>query len=128
MRYLVALLIIIPAMEIGILIFSGQTLGVIPTILIIIATGIIGAYLAKQQGIETLRRAQEEMKFGQIPGEAIIDGLCILVGGLLLLTPGFITDTTGFLLLVPQTRRIFKPWIMKVVKRWIDNRNVIIYR
>jgi UPF0716 protein FxsA len=128
MRFLVALLILIPAMEIGILIFSGQTLGVIPTILIIIATGIIGAYLAKQQGIETLRRAQEEMKFGQIPGEAIIDGLCILVGGLLLLTPGFITDTTGFLLLLPPTRRIFKPWIMKLVKRWIDNRNVIIYR
>ncbi|MCP3741182.1 FxsA family protein [Rossellomorea sp. BNER] len=128
MRFLLALLILIPAMEIGILIFSGQTLGVIPTILIIIATGIIGAYLAKQQGIETLRRAQEEMKFGQIPGEAIIDGLCILVGGLLLLTPGFITDTTGFLLLLPPTRRIFKPWIMKLVKRWIDNRNVIIYR
>jgi UPF0716 protein FxsA len=95
---------------------------------LIITTGILGAYLAKKQGMETLRKAQQDMQYGQLPGDAIIDGLCILVGGVVLLTPGFITDAIGFLLLLPPTRKMFKPFIYKLFKRWINNGNVIIYR
>ena len=128
MRYILFLLIIVPALEIGLLVLSGQAIGIISTVLLIISTGILGAYLAKKQGVETLRRAQEEMQHGQLPGDAIIDGLCILVGGIVLLTPGFITDTIGFLLLLPPTRKLFKPYIYKLFKRWFNKGNVIIYR
>ena len=58
MRYLILLLIIIPAGEIAFLLLSGRTIGIIPTILLIIFTGIIGSYLAKKQGLETIRKAQ----------------------------------------------------------------------
>ncbi|MFI8575005.1 FxsA family protein [Rossellomorea aquimaris] len=128
MRYILLLLIIVPALEIGLLVLSGQAFGLIPTVLLIITTGILGAYLAKKQGMETLRKAQQDMQSGQLPGDAIIDGLCILVGGVVLLTPGFITDAIGFLLLLPPTRKIFKPFIYKLFKRWSNNGNVIIYR
>ncbi|MGG1629726.1 FxsA family protein [Rossellomorea sp. NRS-1567] len=128
MRYILLLLIIVPALEIGLLVLSGQAFGLIPTVLLIITTGILGAYLAKKQGMETLRKAQQDMQYGQLPGDAIIDGLCILVGGVVLLTPGFITDGIGFLLLLPPTRKMFKPLIYKLFKRWVNNGNVIIYR
>jgi UPF0716 protein FxsA len=128
MRYILLLLIIVPALEIGLLVLSGQAFGLIPTVLLIITTGILGAYLAKKQGMETLRKAQQDMQSGQLPGDAIIDGLCILVGGVVLLTPGFITDAIGFLLLLPPTRKMFKPFIYKLFKRWSNNGNVIIYR
>ncbi len=128
MRYILLLLIIVPALEIGLLVLSGQAIGLPSTVLLIISTGILGAYLAKKQGIETLRKAQQDMQYGQLPGDAIIDGLCILVGGVVLLTPGFITDAIGFMLLLPTTRKLFKPFIYKLFKRWINNGNVIIYR
>jgi UPF0716 protein FxsA len=128
MRYMLLLLIIVPAFEIGLLVLSGQAIGLVPTVLLIITTGILGAYLAKKQGMEALRKAQQDMQYGQLPGDAIIDGLCILVGGVVLLTPGFITDAIGFLLLLPPTRKMFKPFIYKLFKRWINNGNVIIYR
>ncbi|WP_019154819.1 FxsA family protein [Robertmurraya massiliosenegalensis] len=128
MRYILLFLLIIPAGEIFVLLLSGKIIGVWATISIIILTGILGAYLAKQQGLETLRRAQLEMQYGRVPGEAIVDGICILVGGVLLLTPGFITDTMGFLLLLPQTRVFFKGRMKKWLKKWIDNGNVTIIR
>jgi UPF0716 protein FxsA len=122
------LIIVIPALEIGVLILSGKTIGTIPTVLMIILTGVVGAWLAKKQGIETLRNAQQQMQYGQIPGSAIIDGLCILVGGLLLLTPGFITDTTGFLLLLPISRNKIKPILIKIIRKIIDRNQITIIR
>jgi UPF0716 protein FxsA len=128
LRYILLLLIIIPACEIGVLLFFGNLIGVWATIAIIILTGILGAYLAKRQGLETIRRAQMDMQYGRVPGEAIMDGVCILVGGVLLLTPGFITDATGFLMLFPQTRVLFKGLLKKGLKKWFDNGNITIIR
>jgi UPF0716 protein FxsA len=128
MRYMMLFLIVVPALEIGLLILSGQTFGVPATILLIIATGVLGAYLAKKQGLQAIRNVQEEIRTGQLPGDVIVDGLCILVGGVLLLTPGFITDAIGFILLFPQTRKVVKPFIYRLFRRWINNGNVIIYR
>ncbi|WP_243291242.1 FxsA family protein [Bacillus sp. FJAT-47783] len=128
MRWLVTLIIIVPALEIGLLLFSGRTLGVMATIFLIILTGVLGAYLAKRQGLETIRRVQEELRYGSIPGNAILDGLCILVGGVVLLTPGFITDTIGFLLLFPSTRNMLKPIIEKIIRKLIDQNRITIIR
>ncbi|WML47313.1 FxsA family protein [Neobacillus sp. PS3-34] len=120
MPYLILLIILVPAADIGILLFSGKTIGVLPTILFILLTGVVGAYLAKSQGLRTLRRAQEELRHGQIPGEAVLDGVCILIGGTLLITPGFITDILGFLMLLPPTRKIFKYLLRNSFKKWIN--------
>lgn len=128
MRYLLALLIIVPAAEISVLLLSGKYIGLWPTIFAIIFTGVLGAYLAKREGMETLKKAQEQLKFGQIPGEALLDGICILAGGILLLTPGFITDMFGFLLLVPSLRKFFKRWLRKSFRKWLDRGTITIIR
>lgn len=128
MRYILLLLIIVPAIEIAVLLLSGKTLGIWVTIALIILTGVFGAYLAKSQGLETMRRAQRDMQFGQVPGEAILDGICIFVGGVLILTPGFITDATGFLLLIPGTRKMLKVPLKKAIEKWINRGNVTIIR
>ncbi|OAS88806.1 MULTISPECIES: FxsA family protein [Metabacillus] len=128
MRLLVFLIIVIPALEIGFLLLSGKTIGVLPTILLIVLTGVVGAWLAKKQGTEALRKAQQQMQYGQIPNEAILDGLCILVGGLLLLTPGFITDVTGFLLLFPISRNKIKPILLSIIRKMIDKNQFTIIR
>lgn len=128
MRILLFLIIVIPALEIGVLLLSGKTIGVIPTIILIILTGVIGAWLAKKQGIETVRKVQYQMQNGQIPGEAIVDGLCILVGGIFLLSPGFITDIAGILLLFPISRKIVKPFLLKSIRKIIDRNQFTIIK
>lgn len=128
MRYLLLLIIIVPAAEIGVLLLSGNLIGVWPTLGAILFTGVLGAYLAKKQGLETLRKVQEQLQYGQMPGEAIIEGICILAGGILLLTPGFITDITGFLLLAPVTQSFFKKLIIKGFRKWMDRNTVTIIR
>ncbi|XJZ26459.1 FxsA family protein [Bacillota bacterium Lsc_1132] len=128
MRYLVLLIIFVPAADIGLLLFSGKTLGVFPTLFLIILTGVLGAYLAKKQGLETIRKAQEQLRSGQIPGDAVLDGICILVGGTLLLTPGFITDILGFLLLLPVTRRLFKRLMIFSFRKKIEQKKIKIIK
>jgi UPF0716 protein FxsA len=128
MKYFFLFLVIVPAAEIGILLYSGQTIGVWPTILLIILTGFLGAYLAKQQGLETIRRTQEQLRRGMMPGDAILDGVSVLVGGTLLLTPGFVTDLFGILLLAPPTRKFFKVLMLKAFKSWIDKGNIKVIR
>lgn len=128
MRYLFLLIILIPAVDIGVLLLSGKAIGVWPTIVLILLTGIIGAYLAKREGLQTIRRAQEQLSYGEIPGEAVLDGICILIGGTLLLTPGFITDVTGFLFLFPLSRRPIKYFILKAWRRKINKGNIKIIK
>ncbi|MBA2871723.1 UPF0716 protein FxsA [Anoxybacillus calidus] len=122
MKLLMFLLIVIPALEIALLVLSGSVIGVWPTVGLIIATGVIGAWLAKREGIETIRQAKQELMYGRIPGEAVLDGICILVGGIVLLTPGFITDLLGFILLIPFTRRWIKPFLGRWLKSLFETR------
>lgn len=128
MRYLFLVIVLVPAIEIAILLLAGQTIGIFPTIALIFFTGIVGAYLAKQQGLATIRDVQERLQRGTMPGDALLDGVCILVGGTLLLTPGFVTDITGLLLLIPALRKYFKIWLMKFFKNRMDRRTITIIR
>ncbi|MDQ0255047.1 UPF0716 protein FxsA [Evansella vedderi] len=121
------LIIIIPALEIWVLILSGNMIGVIPTILLIILTGVLGAALAKREGLNAIRTAQMQASQGMVPSGVLLDGICILVGGVVLLTPGFITDAAGFFLLIPQTRAIFKGFLQRVFERMIKNGNIMFY-
>ena len=102
---------LIPLVEIYLLIKLGQNFGAITSILLVIFTGILGAYLAKMEGLRTLFRLQETLREGGIPGEELLDALLIALAGLVLITPGFVTDLVGFLLLVPFTRMLVKSWL-----------------
>jgi len=106
--YLVLLFTVLPAVELALLIEIGSNIGAGNTIFIIIFTGALGAYLARLQGFLVLRKIQDDLNQGIMPSAQLLDGLMILAGGIVLLTPGFITDTMGFLLLIPWTRTLIR--------------------
>lgn len=126
-RIILLLLLVVPILEIWLLVVSGQTIGWLLTLLFVILTGVGGAALAKQQGSQVLRLAQLQLQKGQIPGEAILDGISIFAGGLLLLTPGFFTDAIGFALLIPYTRGIVKIGMKKWIARQIQNGHITFF-
>lgn len=125
LKVFIFLLIVVPALEIGLLVLSGNTIGVLWTVLLVIFTGVLGAWLAKREGLHTVRLVQLQLQQGQIPSGVILDGLCILVGGVVLLTPGFITDAIGFFLLIPTTRMIAKAFLLKIFNRMLQNGSII---
>lgn len=106
--YLVILFTVLPALELVLLIKVGSHIGALTTVMIIMFTGIWGAYLARLQGFYILKNIQANLEKGLMPSSELMDGLMVLVGGVLLLTPGFITDTIGFFLLIPVTRALIK--------------------
>ncbi len=118
---------LIPFCEIYLLIKIGNYLGAFNTILIVIVTGFLGAYLAKLQGIKTMMRVRESLNRGEVPAEEMLDALLIFVAGIVLLTPGFITDVAGIGILVPNTRSWFKRWLRKKFDQWIsENKSDVI--
>lgn len=98
------LLLVIPIAEIAAFIFIGGQIGIGMTLLMILVTAIVGTFLLRRQGMGLVNRVQNEMGEGRVPGQALGEGLMIIVAGILLLTPGFITDALGFSLFVPQVR------------------------
>ena len=125
---LLFLFITVPILEIYILLEVGNTIGLGATILLVFATGIAGAHLAKSQGLSLMLKIQEEMAAGRMPAEEMIDGAMVLSGGLLLLTPGFCTDLSGFLLLAPFSRTILKVWLKKLIGSMVSKGEIRIYR
>ena len=75
-----------------------------PTVLLVFATGIVGATLVRQQGIQTVVHIRQELALGNLPRPQMIDGIMILISGAFLITPGLLTDTLGFSLLIPTVR------------------------
>jgi len=117
---LLALFTLVPLFELYLLIKIGTVVGVGPTILLVIGTGTLGAYLAKEQGARAVRRVQNEINAGRMPADALIDGLLILIAGGLLLTPGILTDCLGFFLLVPAGRQAIRRAVAKRIRRAIE--------
>ncbi|MDA0327744.1 MAG: FxsA family protein [Gemmatimonadetes bacterium] len=109
---LALLFVIIPILELMLLIQLGQVVGLMPTLLLVVFTGVTGAWLARAEGMRVFFQFQKELASGRLPGQALLDGICVLIGGAFLLTPGVLTDLTGFSLLFPPTRR----WIQRRVR------------
>ena len=103
----------IPAIEIFLLIKIGGQLGALNTVALIFLTAIIGIYFAKHQGIRTLRSGMVNLYQNKMPIYEIMSGASIAVAAILLIIPGFLTDTIGFLLLIPFTRKIFFSVVFK---------------
>jgi len=115
---LIFIFVAVPLLELVVLLRIGQWIGLMPTVALVIATGVAGAALARQQGIRAFLAVQRELASGRLPGRSLLDGLAILVGGALLLTPGVLTDMLGFGLLLPPSRR----WIRSLALRSLERR------
>ena len=116
---------LIPAIEIYLLIEIGSFIGALNTIMMVIATGLAGAYLARLQGTHTMLRVRASLAQGVMPTEDLIDALIIFAAGIVLLTPGFVTDLAGLLLLFPVTRRYFKRFMKFKFEQWVGSQNII---
>jgi len=119
---------LVPVIELYVILKVGQQLGVGATVALIILTGIAGAYLARTQGFDIIRRIQQETAQGHLPAESLLDGAIVLAGGLLLLTPGFCSDLLGFSLLVPLTRDALKSTLRRWLQHQIDRGSIRIHR
>lgn len=106
MRAFVFLFLLFPLIELAVLIQVGSMIGVLPTLLLIVASAILGSVLLRVAGIATAWRAREKLARGELPEQEVLEGLLIAVGGGLLLLPGFISDIFGLLCLIPFTRRL----------------------
>jgi UPF0716 protein FxsA len=118
-RWILLIMVVIPAVEIWGLIMIGQLIGGWMTFLLILLTGFFGAFLAKREGKKVWHYARHQMAHGQIPALSILDGICIFAGGLMLLTPGFFTDLLGFLLVFSGSRAFFRAWLLWMIQKLI---------
>ncbi|MFC4776385.1 FxsA family protein [Paenibacillus sp. GCM10023252] len=116
-KWLLAAFLIIPTIELWGILQVGDWLGGWTTFLILILISVTGAYLSLAEGRKVWASAQLQMQQGQIPGRTMLDGLCILVGGILLLFPGFITDLIGITFLFPGTRPVYRGLMLKWLER-----------
>jgi len=106
------LFIIIPLVELYFIIAVGEQIGAFWTVILVLLTAFIGVNLLRVQGMSTLMRAQQNMAQGQTPAMEMMEGIALAVAGILLITPGFITDSIGFLLLFPASRRAIIRYMM----------------
>ena len=127
MGKLLLLFIVVPAVELALLIELGSHLGTLPTLALIAVTGVVGAFLARRQGLAVVARAQEQMRLGQLPAGSMADGVMILVAAALLMTPGILTDALGFLLLVPPFRSFLKDSLHKRIRKAIEENRIDIH-
>ena len=121
---LILLFTLVPLVELFLLIKIRTIIGALPTVLIVVGTGVLGAYLARQQGFMVWSRIQREMEMGMFPAEDMLDGLLIFGAGVVLLTPGVITDVIGILILIPFTRLYIREWIKRRLQIMMDRGNV----
>jgi UPF0716 protein FxsA len=117
MALLVVLFIVVPIVELYVIIQVGQAIGVVPTLILLLADALLGSLLLRQQGRGAWRRFNAALAERRFPGTEVADGLMIAIGGTLLLTPGFITDIFGLLLLIPPTRAIFRGFLRRYAGR-----------
>lgn len=122
MPFLIILFIVVPILELYVIIQVGQLIGVVPTLILLLADALLGSWLLKHQGRGAWRRFNEALAARRFPGKEVADGVLIVIGGTLLLSPGFITDVFGIFLLLPPTRAIAR----RVLKRFTIGRFTVV--
>jgi len=101
---IVALLIIVPVVELVVLVQVAQWIGVWEALFLLVAVSLLGAWLVKVQGVGVIRRISDDWRNRRVPGRSLVDGALLLIAGTLLLIPGFVTDLIGLVLLLPPLR------------------------
>lgn len=112
-----ALLVVVPLAEVTAMIAVGQWIGAWEAIALLFAVSLVGFVLVKRQGVGAWRRIRSEMRSGQVPAAAVLDGALVLLAGLLLLIPGFLTDIVGLALLVPPGRDLIRRFVGRRITR-----------
>jgi UPF0716 protein FxsA len=114
---LIALLVVVPLVEIYLLIQVGSVLGALPTIALLITMSVIGGVLLKREGTRTWRAFRTALQAGRVPAKEVADGGLVIFGGALLLTPGFATDLVGLACVLPGSRAVVRRALLALVAR-----------
>ena len=114
---LALLFLVVPFIELFVLIQVGQAIGALPTIALLVVVSVVGAWLVKREGLGVIRRAQEQIRRGQVPGAELVDGVLILIAGALMLSPGFFTDVFGIALMIPPVRAALRALASRQLSR-----------
>ena len=117
---------LVPIIEIWLLIKVGRVIGALPTVAILLAISMTGAWLARSQGFRIIVTIRDELAAGRLPAAHFLYGALILAGGILLLTPGFFTDLIGLFFLIPATRRLPKRWLSTWLEHKLRQGNFVI--
>lgn len=114
---LLLVFVVFPIVEIALLIAVGRQFGLAGMVALVVGTGIVGAAVARTQGIRSLQRVIQTARAGHFPGEELLDGAMTLAGGILLIAPGLLSDLLGLAALLPGTRHLLKAWLRRAVRR-----------
>ncbi|SFI93332.1 UPF0716 protein FxsA [Paenibacillus sp. UNC496MF] len=128
LKWLVAAIIVIPAIELWGIIRMGHLIGGWWTFGLILLTGFFGAKLASSEGRKAFADVQAQLQSGRPPGHAMLNGICVLLGGLLLLLPGFFSDIVGITLLLPMTRPFYRMLLYRWLEKKVRNGSFVIRR
>ncbi len=118
---LVMMFTFFPLVELLVLIEVGKRIGSLNTVLLILLTGVVGAALARSQGLTVLGRMHMRLQQAEVPGNELIDGGLVLIGAVFLITPGLITDLVGFTFVLPFTRAFLRELIKGWLMRWVGD-------
>lgn len=108
---------VVPTVELYLLVKIGQVIGAFETVFFVVLMGFIGAGVAKREGLGLLNQIQQDLMQGLPPADRLIEGLLVLLGGVLLITPGVLTDLVGLSILLPPVRRRLAPWLRRAITR-----------
>lgn len=108
---------IVPTVELYLLIQIGKQVGGLATIAMVIGMGLLGAMLARAEGLRVLREWQQSLARGTVPADGVVSGVLVLLGGVLLITPGVLSDVAGLLLFIPQIRRAVAHYVTRRLER-----------
>lgn len=124
---LLMIFILIPLIELYFLLEISQFIGVFTTVMIIVFTGAAGVSIARRQGYQVVNNIRSNLNAGKMPTDDLISALLILIGGVTLLTPGFLTDITGFLLILPGSRDLIAALVKKYFVKYVKENKVEVH-
>lgn len=116
--------IFFPITELYIFIKIGNAIGAAVTVSIVLLTALLGAFLARMEGVKTLSKIVRILEAGGVPTDELVDAFFIFVGGILLLTPGFLTDFVGFFVLIPFIRNLIKEFVFRLLRSKLEGKDI----
>jgi UPF0716 protein FxsA len=113
---LLLLFVVVPVVEIWVIVQVGQAIGIVPTLLLLIADAVVGTWLFRREGRRAWAALREAIAAGRVPAKEVADGALVVVGGAFLLSPGFVTDVVGLLCVLPPTRAFLRRALTGIVR------------